>query len=112
MPKVTQSVRMRGGYLENTLRNKPTCFLEIIGFSFNLQGKQHSYLFIILKEKIGMLKMLAPAVLITIDTELFVEVSKFLSRKKKLVNVLQKQQILLMQKAEIAHCIVATHHVF
>jgi len=40
MPNVTESVRMRAGYLENTLKYKPTCFLEIIGFSFNLQGKQ------------------------------------------------------------------------
>lgn len=41
MPKVTQCVRVRGGYLKNILENKPTFFFpEIIGFSFKLLGKQ------------------------------------------------------------------------
>lgn len=41
MPKVTQCVRVRDEYLENTLKQQPTFFSpEITGFSFKLLGKQ------------------------------------------------------------------------
>lgn len=66
MPKVTQCVRVRDEYLENTLKQQPTFFSpEITGFSFKLLGKQQ---YGSEKKKIEMLKMVTPAVLITIDT--------------------------------------------
>lgn len=66
MPKVTQCVRVRDEYLENTLKQQPTFFPpEITGFSFKLLGKQQ---YGSEKKKKEMLKMVTPAVLITIDT--------------------------------------------